>query len=93
MNRSFYNAVALSQVNKSTYMPDTTLAIGNDEPLGSIPLLVPTDYVPVKQRVKIPTGADIPREKMVLDGVGDVLSLKDFKTDTPFYGDWLNNGY
>ena len=73
--------------------PDEALAIGNDEVMNSLEVFVPTKYVPVQQRLFIPTGTDVSFEDMALDGTGAGVEGADFLTSGAFFGDWTNRGY
>ena len=93
MYRQMINAFALSQITMVPDIPAVDLATGADEVMGSLPVLVPTDYKPVQQRLFIPTGSEVPFEKMHLDGTNASLDIDDFPNDSGFFGDWLNGGY
>ena len=91
--RSMMDAFAYNQLPTVPDIPDGSLAIGGDEVMNSLPVFVPTNYVPVQQRLFIPTGADVSFEDMALDGVGAHLEDADFMESGSFFGDWLNRGY
>lgn len=93
MYRSIIDAFAYNQLATVPDVPDAALAIGNDEVMNSLPVFVPTKYVPVQQRLFIPTGADVPFEDMALDGTGAGVSAADFMDTGAFFGDWTNRGY
>ena len=93
MYRSIIDAIAYNQLPTTPEIPDEALAIGNDEVMNSLPVFVPTKYVPVQQRLFIPTGADVSFEDMALDGTGAGVSDADFMDTGYFFGDWVNRGY
>lgn len=91
--RTMMDAFAYNQLPTVPDIPDDSLAIGNDEVMNSLPVFVPTKYVPIQQRLFIPTGAEVPFEDMALDGTGAGLEDADFMDTGSFFGDWVNRGY
>ena len=91
--RGIVNLIAYNQLATSPDLPAEDLAIGNDEIMNSIGVFIPTEYVPIQQRLFIPTGAEVPFEKMELDGEGATLAPSDFITSGEFFGGWTNRGY
>lgn len=79
--KKLQNAHALRALNKNAVMPNPNLAIGGDDEMSNIPLVIFRD-----QHLKMPTPTlpdvmSIPYEKSVAKGSGATLSMEDFVTD------------
>ena len=79
--RAMQNAHALKALTKAPVMPNENLAIGGDDEMSNVPLIIFRD-----QHLKMPTPVmpkvmEIPYEKAALKGSGDTLSMDNFETN------------
>ena len=79
--RNMQNAHALRALTKAPTMPNTNLAIADDDEMSNVPLVIFRD-----QHLKMPTPTmpdllTLPYEKTAEKGAGDTLSMEHFTTD------------
>lgn len=89
--KKIINAQALKSHLKAPLMPDDNLAIGDDEKLDSVPLVIFRDQHEPPTRPVVQDRNQIAYEKLAVKGSGDTLSLDDFVTDDFSVGQALDS--
>lgn len=79
--RNIYNAHGLKALAKDAVRPNRNLAIGGDDEMSNIPLVIFRDqHMPMPAPV-VESVYNLPYEKTAIKGANDTLSLDDFVTD------------
>lgn len=79
--KNLFNAHGLKAITKPPLFPNVNLAIGGDDEMSNVPLLIFRDpNLPMPAPV-MDSIANIPYEKLAAKGANDTLSLDDFETD------------
>lgn len=79
--RNMINAQAFKSLTKGAVMPPAKLAVGGDDEMSNVPLIIFRDqHLPMPQPVT-PNANYISYEKVAVNGAGDTLSLDNFVTD------------
>ena len=79
--KKYHNAFALKALLKNPTMPNTNLAIANDDEMSNVPLVIFRDQhlpMPAPTMEKV---INLSYEKTAEKGAGDTLSLENFVTD------------
>lgn len=79
--RNIFNAHALKAVMKQPERPNRNLAIGGDDEMSNVPLVIFRDqHLPMPSPV-VESIYNLPYEKTALKGANDTLSMENFVTD------------
>lgn len=79
--RNIQNAHALHAISKAPTMPNENLAIGGDDEMSNIPLVIFRDQHQRMPSATLPEIMSLPYEKTAVKGAGDTLSMENFVTD------------
>jgi hypothetical protein len=77
---------ALNQLNKTVYLPETRLGIGQGENLAPLPNIV--EYPHIMKQPTVPDLSTSSIEQATIDGQGKIFSEEDFPK-THFIGDTI----
>ena len=79
--RNIFNAHGLKAITKQPVRPNRNLAIGGDDEMSNIPLVIFRDqHLPMPAPV-VESIYNLPYEKTAIKGANDTLSMDNFVTD------------
>ena len=91
--RRMTNGFAMNAIAKPPQFPASNLAVGEDELMENIPLLIFREQTPTPAIPVVQTYYEMSHEETAIDGAGDTLSMDNFPTDNFNLGNVYDSFY